>query len=601
MRLFIIKIFLIILSCLFLDFPAFAGNFYIRNYDININVNKYKQAVITEDIDIYFNSSSHGINREIPYENAYISNIYVEDDKYEISKDGKNVHIKVGDKDKYISGDKSYKIRYEYNYADNKNEFYHNIIGNSWQVPIEHVTFKITLPDKVNPKDVGLSIGEYGVKGFEGGAEYTVNDNIITGKTYRTLNPREGVTIRVMVPDGYFDPIGMQKKINSSILLIIMLVSTFSAIFIWYKHGKEDKIVTVISFEPPSNVHNALEAEVFFKETATSSGIAALMIELVSKGYIEIEEKNNDFTLKKIKNFEAGEDEYNLEQKFLNALFQNGDIVTKNELKTSESFYEECGYINSLAESRILAQSNEKSSINFGKKIKILLSIFCIILCLTLDGRYMVYSDIIEALKASGIIFMIIVLFFCRVLPLLSIVSFFGLTAIVLCNFLNIFNLQSEDLLQDFAINIYNMGNMLVYCIICLAISIICLQNLPKKTKLFNSTVGALRGLKKYIKTAEKHQIEQMAIHNPEYFYKILPYAYVLGVSDVWISKFKEFVDFKPNTMETIKTVGIYSMPSYENGGISPSSSSGGSTFSRSSGGGGFSGGGGGGGGGSSW
>ena len=39
-------------------------------------------------------------------------------------------------------------------------------------------------------------------------------------------------------------------------------------------------------------------------------------------------------------------------------------------------------------------------------------------------------------------------------------------------------------------------------------------------------------GLKKYIELAEKDQMEKLVKDNPELYYHVLPYAYVLGVSD---------------------------------------------------------------------
>ena len=49
-------------------------NFYIENYDVDMVVNKNKSVAITENIDVYFTSSSHGIFRDIPYKN-YTGNL----------------------------------------------------------------------------------------------------------------------------------------------------------------------------------------------------------------------------------------------------------------------------------------------------------------------------------------------------------------------------------------------------------------------------------------------------------------------------------------------------------------------------------------------
>lgn len=37
----------------------------------------------------------------------------------------------------------------------------------------------------------------------------------------------------------------------------------------------------------------------------------------------------------------------------------------------------------------------------------------------------------------------------------------------------------------------------------------------------------------------EKEKLETMVLNNPNYFYDILPFTYVLGVSEKWIDKFE--------------------------------------------------------------
>ena len=62
---------------------------------------------------------------------------------------------------------------------------------------------------------------------------------------------------------------------------------------------------------------------------------------------------------------------------------------------------------------------------------------------------------------------------------------------------------------------------------------------MPKRTKYGNEILGKIKGFKKFLETAEKPRLEAMVMENPTYFYDILPYTYVLGVSDKWIKKFE--------------------------------------------------------------
>lgn len=95
-----------------------------------------------------------------------------------------------------------------------------------------------------------------------------------------------------------------------------------------------------------------------------------------------------------------------------------------------------------------------------------------------------------------------------------------------------------------------------------------------------------------------------MVLQNPTYFYDILPYTYVLGVSDKWIKKFESITLRAPEWYDSDSPFDMLSFHTFMNSTMdsarsamtySPSSSS------SSSSGGGMSGGGSGGGGGGSW
>ncbi len=110
--------------------------------------------------------------------------------------------------------------------------------------------------------------------------------------------------------------------------------------------------------------------------------------------------------------------------------------------------------------------------------------------------------------------------------------------------------------------------------------------------------MSQLLGLKRFIEVAEKKRLESLVEENPNYFYDVLPYAYILGVSDKWIKKLESLIPIKSelyhhnNFNKFANDMYSATIPTTKNGGVSESSSSGG---------GGFSGGGHGGGGGRSW
>lgn len=148
-----------------------------------------------------------------------------------------------------------------------------------------------------------------------------------------------------------------------------------------------------------------------------------------------------------------------------------------------------------------------------------------------------------------------------------------------------------------------------ISCVIAIPFLLFLAKIMSRRTKEGARILGEIRGFKNFLLYAKKEEIEKLVDENPNYFYDILPYAYVLGVTNQWIKKFEQ-IKFTSSSyfVNNYGSYYLYSMAfdrsmsntktSYQ-ATIPKSSSGGGSSFG---GGGGFSSGGGmGGGGGGHW
>ena len=111
--------------------------------------------------------------------------------------------------------------------------------------------------------------------------------------------------------------------------------------------------------------------------------------------------------------------------------------------------------------------------------------------------------------------------------------------------------------------------------------------------------LGKLEGFKEFLETAEKEKLEALVHDNPTYFYDILPYAYVLGVSDTWMKKFETISLEAPDWYYGSHAFTVATFSTFMSSAMATASTS--MSSSPSSSGGGSSGGGSGGGGGGSW
>ena len=551
--------------------PAFAENFYITDYDVKMNVNEDKSVDVVETIDVIFTNPSHGIYRTIPLQNNKIKNIKVSEQN-KVTNNGTDINIKIGSPDKFIYGKHNYQLSYTYYFLDNKNEFYYNIIGTGWNTTISKVTFGITMPKNIDAKNVGLSIGKHGTKGFEDGAIFRVYKNKISGNVYKKLLPNEGVTIRAEVDKNYFSESSLLKYYDNlhNISIIIILVLTIISVLIWYFLGKDNHVTPVVSFYPPENV-NSVEAEIINKGKCTFQGLVALLIELAGKGYIKIKENSEENTFR-LYRINAQEDQQKAklspsEKEYLNIIFEDEQTVSNFDLERSSVFYKNCQKLINKINKRIPKHYETSKLRDFFKMslfacfISIFLLMVCGILNFTMPNNY----QFVVLLFYIPFLFIFIPIIFRQ--TSVSII----VTIIYLC-------LHCYLMLLGSGVKFH--ANTLFYTgLICSIISGICIYFFPKRNILGTKLEGELRGLKHFIEVTDKKRLETLVYENPEYFYNILPYAYILGVSNKWIENFESIV--MPRSEDQISlytninafksfTNSFYkcTLPSQQNGGI---------------------------------
>ncbi len=289
-----------------------------------------------------------------------------------------------------------------------------------------------------------------------------------------------------------------KTPINNIYFITAILFFTSINYLIWFKYGKDDIVIPVVNFYPPKNI-NPVEAEFAYKGLATKKGIAAYIIYLASKGFLEIKEgEKGEYTIKKIKDYNIGTNPSDI--KMIKALFPfDFDVVTKFDLQTSYIFHD-------TSESMINKLNKHKEIIFFK-----------------------------ETVNNSWLIFMI----FC-LLVLIALALFY--------------------------IHSYNYQlSILFFCLTCIIISSVCTYQLPKRNNTGNRILGKLLGLKKFIEVAKKQEIQKLVEENPNYFYDILPYAYILDVTNTWIKKFENISIIDPKWEANNKFYSYSNIQSIDN------------------------------------
>ena len=325
-------------------------DYYIDTYHVDIEVGEDNTFHITETLTYNFVQAHHGMTRVIPLWHtrnredgseskiyAKVSNVKCSDPIASTERDSKNYTIQVGSADAYVHGEKTYTLSYDYAMGKDPlrkaDELYFNIVGTEWECPIANISWEIHMPKAFDATSLGYSVGNYAASGYDTDMlQSTVTDQTITGSYAGNLNAYEGITVRCTLPEGYFI-----YKINYMPYVLVALVVLLCAILFWFT-GKEDKVIPVISFEPPEG-YNPLDVAFVEKEAVSNTDMAALLIYLANKGYLRIEQNKgkDSFSMTKIKDYDG---DNNIEALYMKGLFKRGNTISTKSL-AKESFYED--------------------------------------------------------------------------------------------------------------------------------------------------------------------------------------------------------------------------------------------------------------------
>lgn len=545
-----------------------AEYFTIDEYNVYIRLNKNSSFEVREEITVNFTSPRHGIFRKIPIEylqditsinfdrmnfgskkyKISIYNVDVEGSPFVKSKDGVYLKIRIGDKNKFVSGTQKYVINYKVygaiNFFEKNSEFYWNIIGHEWDTPIKKSSFSIQFPEElIIDNNILILYGSLGSKAAIDKYEY--NKKLLKVEDIPYLYPRQGVTVAIRFPEGYLQKGSLY--LNTRLFFannwgIFVPITVFLiAHLIWLKFGRDEDTIKVIQYFPPEGITPA-EAGVIIDDKTDNRDIISLIFYWASKGIIKIEEikgegffEKDDYILTKLKNLPQNAKRH--EKILFNGLFETQDNVVVSSLKNR--FHTTISSVRSALDNDI-----EESKIYY-KESRIFQIIFII-------GAFFLGFLTFPMMGIGG----------------LNNAFYFGLATAIL----------------------------IVYSVI-----------MPRKTKIGIEKYKYLVGFREFLDKTEKSKLQYLINEDPNYFDKTLPYAVAFNMLDKWVEKFegilreppKWFVShsgvFHPHNFGRTLSHSVSTMAS--NFTSAPKSAgSGGSGFS-----GGFSGGGFGGGGGGSW
>ena len=524
--------------------------FTIDHYDIQIEVSEDGVYTVTETLDVQFQQRLHGLNLTLPkrYRNVtwrigdtVMSRSYVfpidhvevlSGHEAKLSDEDDYYNLRLGSADTYAQSEETYQIRYQVHTRDLRlgdiQSFYWNLISVNWDTTIEKVTFRVTMPKSFDASQLYF-YSDLPQDQFRFAQEGTT----FSGETLTALAPFEGITVKLDLPDQYFI---YPKSADYSLPLAILggLITLFS-IFCLMRWGRDEALIVPVEFTAPEGI-SSTEVGMILNGSVQNREVLSLILDWANRGCLTIEDQEKTLKLNKLKSLP--EDTPVAELRLFNALFKNRDSVTTKQLE--EKFYthlnqaiQDYSAYYRLPEKRLFTKLSSTLQV-----ILTLLAPLPIAILAALQFYAVEFSF-------AAIVFLIIPYFVMIIVIVMGYSlqrrwhSCGGGFKFGMCLAMLLLTLLCAFFLRIAFLTARHGWIVPVFLGLCTLICAGCAIFMKKRTDRGQRLTGKVLGLRNFILYAEKDRLAMLVEDDPTYFYSILPYAYALGLSDIWAEHFR--------------------------------------------------------------
>lgn len=354
---------------------AGLDSFIINNYDVKMSLGKDKNnrstLTTTENITVQFQpNQNHGIERQFVksydgHPTGFKLKSVTDQNGQTFPYHWSNDTLRIGDGDSYMSGQKTFIITYEQHdvtkfYADtNSDEFYWDIIGTQWRVPIERSSYTLVLDRSLVSSVKGDLQCYWGREGQSNlcatNRKYSDQFSAVTA----SLLPFEGVTVSLGFTPGTFAPYKqsvVEMIFGYWIILQAILFGVAILLTIWlavrYRRmtGRKSELDPISpEYTPPKDTSVTTAASIGNTYGIVSGSVmAAQIVDFAVRHYIKIYEtskksflgiKSYDYEIAIIRNPSSLKAE---ERELLSDMFDHlpsvGERLDLNSLRNNRTY-----------------------------------------------------------------------------------------------------------------------------------------------------------------------------------------------------------------------------------------------------------------------
>lgn len=292
---------------------AATNDFTISKYDVQMTLGRDSDnrstLGVTETITAEFpdTDQNHGLERafvkeydghSLSFNLTSVTDVNGTTLPYHWSDD----NLRIGDADVYVHGSQTYVITYTMQnvtryYSDTgSDEFYWDVIGTEWQVPIEQASLKLTMDSAIVPSRTEKAACYWGASSATTPCELTRTDTGYSAEV-SGLQAGDGVTIAVGFTKGTFavyTPSLWERVVQIWSTVQIFASAAAVAVAAWLGNRwskrleREKELGTIVpEYLPPENASVATSAMIY-GTTTTTKAMTAQLLDLAVRHYIRI-------------------------------------------------------------------------------------------------------------------------------------------------------------------------------------------------------------------------------------------------------------------------------------------------------------------------
>lgn len=335
---------------------ADEGGYTITDYDVKAILHPDNTIDVTERIGVLFTEERHGIYRNIPLEMTVvrdfsrkqdkseekifrygnkIRDIQVKGDEFTASRQGEEEVIRIGSDERMVSGEKTYVLTYTYVMPDDRIPYsdflYYSLLGSETDEPINRFTFRLMFEKPLTDASLEafrIYSGDPGEKKNTLKVSYEINEYGVSGQA-ENIGANQVVTVFTNLPRGYFKnafrlSAAFPETMFGLTTFFALLYLVLSLIF------RNKARFRRVAYEPPEGMDSA-KAGAVYRGSVRFTDLLSLIPYWAQQGYVEIHGRKKKTKTKKetegvrlVKKKELPETAPAYEKTMFEALFRDG-------------------------------------------------------------------------------------------------------------------------------------------------------------------------------------------------------------------------------------------------------------------------------------